>query len=88
MVSSSVLAIPSYIFLNTGASSGNGTGGNTSFNQNLTDTLYYPLNLNPLGYYNSSTLPGIPSVGSNNTLIIADECAEVTCGTFIEVEYT
>lgn len=34
----------------------NGTG-NTSWNQSLADTLYYPLGSNPLGYYNSTTLP-------------------------------
>lgn len=38
--------------------SGCGSGGNASFNQTLTDSLYYPKATNPLGYYNVSTLPG------------------------------
>lgn len=32
-------------------------GTNCYFNQSLTDTLYYPKNLNPLNYYNDSTFP-------------------------------
>ena len=36
----------------------NGTGGgNSSFNQSLTDTLYYPLNTNPAGYLTTESDP-------------------------------
>jgi len=45
-------------------------GGNSSFNQSLTDELYYPLPSNPLGYYNSSTLPSSSAVpGGSNTYV-------------------
>lgn len=44
-----------------------GTGGsNNSFNQTLTDNLYYPINSNPQGFYNISTLP---ASGSSNSFI-------------------
>ena len=39
---------------------------NTSFNQTLTDVLYYPRNTNPQGFYNVSTLPAYP-VGDNTS---------------------
>ena len=42
------------------------SGGNTSFNQTLTDTLYYAKNTNPLGFYNITTLPAYP-VGDNQS---------------------
>lgn len=41
-----------------------GGGDNTSWNQSLGDTLYYPRNTNPLGFYNSTTLP---ASGGDNT---------------------
>ena len=41
-----------------------GSSGNTSFNQSLTDTLYYPRNTNPSGFYNITTLP---ASGGDNT---------------------
>lgn len=39
-------------------------GGNASWNQTHADTLYYPLNSNPLGYYNISTLPAAAGDGT------------------------
>ena len=35
-----------------------GSSGNTSFNQTLTDVLYYPYGTNPLGYLNTSSSDG------------------------------
>lgn len=33
------------------------SGDNSTWNQTLADSLYYPKNTNPLGFYNSSTIP-------------------------------
>jgi len=40
-------------------------GGNSSFNQTLTDTLYYPRNTNPQGFYNSTTFTNYYPLSTN-----------------------
>ena len=42
------------------------SGGNTSFNQSYTDTLYYPLNNNPSSFLNSTTITNTSIVRTEN----------------------
>jgi hypothetical protein len=54
-------------------------GGNSSFNQSLTDTLYYPINLNPNGYFNSTTLNNISQLSNDaNYLTITGNGSQLT----------
>jgi hypothetical protein len=60
------------------------SGGNSTFNQSLTDTLYYPRDTNPAGFYNSSTLV-VPyqssAAGWTNTTITTSTALQVNLTT-------
>jgi hypothetical protein len=56
-VTGSIYQGASLVCLQNGSNCPAVTGDNTSWTEARANTLYYPMNTNPQGYYNSSTLP-------------------------------